>query len=72
MEHPYTKLLQEIDGAHYVRFQQERSLIYSWKGGTRVEVVNMEGACVGFFGVDDGATLDTVQQLIETHMQEDL
>ena len=72
MEHPYTKLLDELDGAHYVRFQKERSLIYTWNGSNRVEVYNMEGACVDFWGVEGSATRDKVVESIERYMLEEL
>jgi hypothetical protein len=72
MDHPYTKLLEELNGSRYVRFQKERGLVYSWNGTSRIEVYNMEGACVDFFGTDEGMTIDDVSGAIETHMVEDL
>ena len=72
MEHPYTKLLEELDGAHYVRFQKDRNLVYFWKGDSRVEVCNMEGACVDFFGVEPNANVEDVARQVEAHMAEPL
>jgi len=70
-EHPYTKLLNELDGAYYVRFDKETGLIYAWNGARRVEVLNTEGACADFFGVPDGATVPDVAKAIEEHMAEE-
>ena len=70
-EHPYTKLLEELDGAQYVRFDKPRKLILAWKSNTRVEVYNTEGACVDFFRVPDGGPLDVVQKAIEEYMASD-
>jgi hypothetical protein len=70
-DHPYTKLLEELDGAHFVRFNTASRLIYAWHGGTRVEVYNMEGACADFFAVPEAATVETVEQAIADHIAEE-
>ncbi|MBX7256064.1 MAG: hypothetical protein K1Y02_06850 [Candidatus Hydrogenedentes bacterium] len=70
-EHPYTKLLEELDGACYVRFDKPRKLVLAWKGRTRVEVYNMEGACVDFFRVPGDGPVEVVQDAIEEYMATD-
>ena len=70
-EHPYSKLLDELDGAHFVRFDKETGLIYAWNGAQRVEVFNTEGVCADFFGVPEGATTAQVEQAIAEHMAEE-
>lgn len=70
-EHPYTKLLEELDGAHFVRFDKELGLIYAWFGGTRIEVFNKEGACADFFGLPENATVPDVERAIAEHMAEE-
>jgi len=72
MEHPYTKLLEVLDGARFVRFLAEPGLIYCWHGAGRVEVLNKEGACVDFFRVPATATVDDVQAAITRHRSEDV
>lgn len=72
MEHPYTKLLEVLDGARYVRFLAGPGLVYCWHGCARVEVLNKEGACVDFFRLPEAATVDDVQAAIEAHRAEEL
>ena len=69
-EHPYTKLLEELDGVRFLRYDKDTGLIYAWHGEPRVQVYNKEGACVDFFGVPAGASVDVVNKGIEEHMAE--
>ena len=72
MEHPYTKLLEVLDGARYLRFVADSSLVYCWHGSGRVEVLTKEGACVDFFPVPPAATVEDVEAAIERHRAEDI
>lgn len=70
MEHPYTKLLEVLDKAHYVRYFPNPGLIYCWHGQGRVEVLNKEGACVDFFRVPTDATTAQVELAIDQNRAE--
>jgi hypothetical protein len=70
-EHPYTKLLEELDGATYVRFDKPRKLILAQKSATRIEVYNMEGACVDFFRAPEDGSLDSVKAVVAEYMASD-
>lgn len=72
MEHPYTKLLNVIDNACYVRYFADPGLIYCWHGKGRVEVLNKEGACVDFFAASPDASIESVNAAIEKHHAEEL
>lgn len=72
MEHPYTKLLNVLDKARYVRFFADLGLIYCWHGQGRVEVLNKEGACVDFFATPQDADVDTLESIILKHRTEDI
>ena len=49
--HPYSKLLEELDGAWYVKWDRERGRVLAWHGGKRVQVLNTEGALSDFFTI---------------------
>lgn len=69
-EHPYTKLLEELDGAHFVRFDQASGLIHTWHGETRVQVFNKEGACADFYSIPAGANIDDVERAVAEYIEE--
>lgn len=71
-EHPYTKLLEVIDGAHFVRFEREHELILAWLSAGRVEVLNKEGACIDFFGVPESATVQDVEAEVDRYIRTEL
>lgn len=50
--HPYTKLLDELDGARLVRVDRARGRVLAWRGARRVDVFNLEGALADFFVLD--------------------
>jgi len=71
-EHPYTKLLEELDGAHFVRFDRESGLILAWNGAKRVEIYNKEGACVDFFGLAENTTVHDAEEAIGAYVSTEL
>jgi hypothetical protein len=70
-EHPYTKLLEELDSAHFVRYDKASGLIYAWHGETRVQVYNKEGACVDFFSLPPDVSVADVAQRIDSYIAEE-
>lgn len=70
--HPYSKLLDEIDGARYLKVDRANGRVLAWHGGKRVDVLNLEGALSDFFLVTDPQpSADTVAEAIERWLGEE-
>jgi hypothetical protein len=46
------RMVFELNGSHYVYFDEDRQLVCSWKGGKTVNIYDIEGDCVDAFGLD--------------------
>lgn len=70
--HPYSKLLEELDGARLVRFDRPGRRVLAWRGGRRVDVFNLEGALSDFFTVPDPqATAEGVSSAIDAWLADE-
>jgi len=70
--HPYSKLLDEIDGARYVKVDRVNGRVLAWHGGKRVDVLNLEGALSDFFLLaDPQPNAETVAVAIQNWLTEE-
>lgn len=70
--HPYSKLLEELDGARFIRFDKAKGRVLAWHGGKRVDVFNLEGALSDFFTLKgDETTADAAAGVIDAWLAEE-
>jgi hypothetical protein len=68
-----TQFLQSIDGAKWVKYDEETLLIFVWRGGHTVNIFSTFGECVDMYMTggfqNDDVTLDRIQDSIEEYLE---